>query len=128
MRLDLPPSRCRATLWDLNDKSKVERAMEESRMGRTERNEVAHAHQSLAARCSRERIGARRSSRCIGRGLEPQGRRRQGGPAAQPHLKDEVSGDDLATMETKNVVLAGDFPPEKANGAAGRCSSMPSGR
>ena len=89
-------------------------------MGRTERNEVAHAHQSLAARCSRERIGARRSSRCIGRGLEPQGRRRQGGPAAQPHLKDEVSGDDLATMETKNEVLAGDFSTGEGKRSSGK--------
>ena len=33
----------------------------------------------------------------------------QGGSAAWPRLNDEAGGDDLATMKTKNKVLAGDL-------------------
>ena len=44
----------------------------------------------------------------------------QGGSAAWPRLNDEAGGDDLATMETKNEVLAGDVSTGEGERSSGK--------
>ena len=44
----------------------------------------------------------------------------QGGSAAWPRLNDEAGGDDLATMETKNNVLAGNIFTEEGERSSGK--------